>query len=341
MPELDRLLGAYGELIDAEIRRTLESACDVAEFSAMLAYPFGYVDADMRTTSMSEGKRFRPLLCIVACRGAGGAPADAMTCAAALEILHNFSLVHDDIEDRDATRRHKPTVWTLWGDAQGINVGDGMFALAGRTILDASRDPAIALSLARRFQETAQTLTQGQYLDMAFESRPDVSAREYMSMIGKKTGSLIEMSLWSGAFLAGAADSTLRALSTFGRELGYAFQIHDDMEGIWSPRRRTGKEQGQDLKNRKKTLPVLLAVEDAPEPHRSVLRSYISGMSGEVEDVMAALDGVNARARVGEVLREHLRRAHEALIDADLRAEDAESLRRLANELTGGDRLRS
>lgn len=301
----------------------------------MMAYQFGYVDEHLRPLDVSGGKRFRPILCLTACEGVGGTVDQALTVAASIEILHNFSLVHDDIEDRDATRRHRATVWKVWGEAQGINVGDGMFAVAGRAILDAPTDPATVLDIARRFGDTARTLTEGQYLDMQFESRPDVQAEEYADMVSKKTGSLIEFSLWAGARLGGARVETLNAVLDFGRELGKAFQIHDDIAGIWALQDRTGKEPGKDLQNRKKTLPVLLAAEHAREPFRRVLAAYVRSEPCEIAQVMDALEGTQARTYAEERVSAHLDRAELAIAEADLKPSHVATLLDIARELTG------
>jgi geranylgeranyl diphosphate synthase, type I len=333
--ELQRLLRRHGAGIDAEIRRCLSLGQVTPAFSAMMAYQFGYVDQELRPIDESGGKRFRPLLCLLACEGVGGTVQQALTIAASIEILHNFSLVHDDIEDHDATRRHRPTVWKLWGEAQGINVGDGMFAAAGRAILDAPSDASTVLDIARRFGETARALTEGQYLDMWFESRPDVQADEYSLMVSKKTGALIEYSLWAGARIGGADDRTLTAMSEFGSEFGKAFQIYDDISGIWAPRDRTGKEPGMDLQNGKKTLPVLLAAEHAHEPFLGVLKAYVESESGDVANVMNALDETGARAHAEERVAAHISRARHALSQARLKPAQADSLLQLAGELIG------
>jgi geranylgeranyl diphosphate synthase, type I len=333
--ELQRLLTRYGSRVDAEIRRCLSLGEVSPAFSAMMAYQFGYVDEGLASIEASGGKRFRPLLCLLACEGVGGALGPALTVAASIEILHNFSLVHDDIEDRDPTRRHRPTVWKIWGEAQGINVGDGMFAAAGRAILDTPVDPATVLDLARHFGETARALTEGQYLDMSFEARPDVRAEEYASMVEKKTGSLIDFSLWAGARVGGADAGTLAAISEFGAELGKAFQIHDDISGIWAAQDRTGKEPGKDLQNRKKTLPVLLAGEHAWEPHRSTLAAYVRSESVDMSTVIDALNATGARAHAEKRVCQHLSRARRALAEAHLRPAYADSLLHLATELTG------
>jgi geranylgeranyl diphosphate synthase type I len=237
--------------VDAELERWMGVASNLRHFADMMRYQLEFVDEHGSPLTTSSSKRFRPLLCLLACQGAGADPARAMTVAAAIELLHNFSLIHDDIQDRDETRRHRPTVWKLWGGT-GYKRGDGMFALASRASVDASEDPVIGLDVARRFQCTTLLLTEGQYLDMSFEQRTDVDAQEYLDMIARKTGALIEFSLWSGARVAGADDVALEAFGNFGLELGKAFQIYDDIQGVWGDTTTTGKEAAKDLSNRKR-----------------------------------------------------------------------------------------
>jgi geranylgeranyl diphosphate synthase type I len=331
---LERLVKTYGPSIDQEIQRFLSLGHSHPDFVAMMAYPFGYVDERLKPIDASGGKRFRPMLCLLACESVGGAIQQALTTAAAIEILHTFSLVHDDIEDRDSTRRHRPTVWKLWGEAQGINVGDAMFAVAFRAILDSPIDPAITLDIARRFGDTARVLTEGQFLDMSFESRGDVRAEEYSRMVENKTGALIEFSLWAGARIGGADVKTLAAVANFGKEIGKAFQIQDDISGIWSSRDRTGKEPGTDLRNGKKTLPILLAAEYAEEPYRSVLASYVQSAAGDIARVIEALNETGARAHAEERVDVHFNLARLALEDAGLDSSHADTFLAMAAEVT-------
>lgn len=332
---LQRMVRRYGPSVDREIRRCLTLGEMNPDFVAMMAYQFGYVDERLQPIDESGGKRFRPLLCVLACEAVGGSIEQALAIAAAIEILHNFSLVHDDIEDRDATRRHRPTVWKLWGEAQGINVGDALFAVAGRAVLDSPADPSIVLDIARGFGDTARALTEGQYLDMTFETRADVQADEYSTMVANKTGALIEFSVWAGARIGGSDERTLNAIRAFGRELGKAFQIQDDISGIWASQDRTGKEPGTDLRNGKKTLPVLLAAQHAQEPYRSVLAAYIKSETDHVMPVMEALNESGARAYAEERVRMHLEHARLALEGTRLDAPYIETFMTLAAELTG------
>ncbi|MCB0257194.1 MAG: polyprenyl synthetase family protein [Anaerolineae bacterium] len=253
-------------LIDAEMRKVLGNDFPFyAGHYGMLRYHMGWVDEAFRPAVVNSGKRIRPVLCLLACEAAGAPAERALPAAAALELLHNFSLIHDDIEDDSPTRRHRPTVWALWGRPQAINAGDAMFTLARRALYALAEHHASAvqmLNVFRNFDEACVRLTEGQYLDMSFEGRMDVTVDEYLSMIAGKTATLIGASLYIGALIGGAALETRSALAEFGRQLGLAFQIQDDILGIWGDEAVTGKSAASDILARKKSLPVVYALAD-------------------------------------------------------------------------------
>ena len=264
---LNQLAGQYLPAIEAEMRSVLRADAAAAEpdlYYGMMHYHMGWVDQAMHQAPGNSGKRIRPLLCLLVCAAAGSDWQQALPAAAAVEILHNFSLVHDDIEDVSPTRRGRATVWTLWGQPQAINTGDGMFALAHLAmarLADRGVDPAVVVRAIRRFDETCVELTQGQYADMSFETRGAVHVDEYKAMIRGKTAVLIALCCELGALIAGAEPDTVGHYATFGLELGLAFQIQDDLLGIWGDETATGKSASTDLTTRKKTLPVLYGLE--------------------------------------------------------------------------------
>jgi geranylgeranyl diphosphate synthase type I len=301
----------------------------------MLTYQLGYTDESGAAVPAPAGKRFRPILCLLGCEAVGGDWDRALCCSAAIELLHNFSLIHDDIEDHDPERRHRPTVWKVWGEPQAVNAGDAMFALAFEAAIDACDEPELGVMLARRFEQTARSLTHGQYLDMSFETRQDVTPAECMEMIDLKTGALIEFSVWSGALLGGASLDTAETMAEFGAELGRAFQIRDDIMGIWAGSEVTGKERGKDVRNRKKTLPVLLARQTAAGPAAEILEGFYAGAHDSADRVIEALSEIGARQRSIEEVRHHLRAALGALERAHLHVPGARQLADLSAELTG------
>jgi geranylgeranyl diphosphate synthase type I len=245
--------------------RSLLSSDEAATFShyGMMQYHMGWVDANLAPSALPAGKRLRPILCLLACAEVGGRTRDALPAAAAIEILHNFSLVHDDIEDGDEARRHRATVWKLWGVPLAINVGDGMFALsfaAMQRLSGCGVPPPAVLAALDVFTRTCVALTEGQYLDMSFEQRSLVSVDEYLRMIAGKTAALVGASVAIGAHIGGAAPGQAQALQWFGQEIGLAFQIQDDVLGIWGDPAATGKAAGNDVLRKKKSLPILHAL---------------------------------------------------------------------------------
>lgn len=263
----DRFARLWIPRLEEEMRAILAAPeAVVAVHYQMLHYHMGWVDEAFQPGDFGSGKRIRPLLCLMACEAVGSDPQLALSAAAAVEILHNFSLIHDDIEDGDETRRHRPTVWKQWGMPQAINAGDGMFALAYAGLLRSSRQgvaDGTVLAALNRFTACCLALTEGQHLDMSFEQRERVSVADYLRMIEGKTASLVAASLSLGALLGGAPGPVDDALYRFGRHIGLAFQIRDDILGIWGDPALTGKAAGNDLLRRKKSLPILYALEDA------------------------------------------------------------------------------
>lgn len=252
------MLPAVEEALHAAIDRF--TAPQTPELRYMLAYHLGWEGEG--SGPEAQGKRIRPLLLLLACETAGGDWHKALPAAAAVELLHNFSLIHDDIQDNSPLRRGRDTVWVKWGVAQAINAGDLMFTIAHQSML--ALQPAypaeIVLQAARILHDTCVELTRGQYLDLAFESRPDVSLDDYWSMIAGKTAALLGACARIGALLGGAGDAGQQAFQAFGANLGLAFQVQDDLLGIWGDASQTGKSTESDLAAGKKSLPVVFGL---------------------------------------------------------------------------------
>jgi len=227
------------------------------------AYHFGWVDADGNPSDGSAGKGLRPGLALLVADALSGAPEKALAGAVAVELVHNFSLVHDDLIDRDESRHHRPTVWTVWDDTTAILVGDVMLSLAHEELGLAGTVGGSPYALPASLALTAATreLIRGQAEDVLFESRDDVTLEDCLGMVAGKTGSLLAVSASIGAILAGADERTVDAFHTFGFELGLAFQIVDDLLGIWGAPAVTGKPVFADLAAAKKTLPVVWSLD--------------------------------------------------------------------------------
>ncbi|MFJ1704584.1 family 2 encapsulin nanocompartment cargo protein polyprenyl transferase [Kitasatospora sp. NPDC088346] len=222
-------------------------------------YHLGWWEADgTPATTTGSGKAIRPALVLAATQAVGGGPDPAVRAAAAVEMVHNFTLLHDDVIDRDQTRRHRPTAWRVFGTTEAILAGDAMHSLALR-ILAEDGHPA-APGAVRRLADCVVELCAGQQADCAFEQRSDVSLAECLTMAEAKTGALLGCACALGALYAGAEPSAVEAMDAFGREIGLAFQLIDDLIGIWGDPAVTGKPVGADLAARKKSLPVVFAL---------------------------------------------------------------------------------
>jgi geranylgeranyl diphosphate synthase type I len=235
----------------------------------MLSYHLGLDGTDGK-----RGKRMRPLLGLLAYQSLTGDYRPALPGAAAVELGHNFSLVHDDIEDADVERRHRPTLWAVWGVPLAINAGDALFALSRLALyrlLDDGFSERRVLALMRVYDETCLALCEGQYLDISFERQADVSVDAYLEMIGKKTAALVGASVEAGAILATDDRDTIEAYRRFGYDLGMAFQMADDVKGSFWTSAESGKPEAGDVRKRKKTLPLVWALEHASEQDRARL----------------------------------------------------------------------
>jgi geranylgeranyl diphosphate synthase, type I len=223
-----------------------------------VAYHLGWCDRIGHPVIANAGKWIRPRLTLLAARAVGGSAQGAIPGAVAVELVHNFSLVHDDLMDRDRMRRHRPTVWSLWGDATAVLVGDALLALAHEVLLE-SGSP-FAAGASRVIAAATRELIRGQVQDMAFEKRNDVTVAECIAMAEAKTGALLIACGVVGAVLAGADGEVIGALKRYGQDVGVAFQLADDLLGIWGDPQLTGKPVFSDLRSGKKSLPVTWAL---------------------------------------------------------------------------------
>ena len=240
----------------------------VARFYGMQQYQLGWRGEQLEPADVDPGKLLRPQLTLLACHAAGGDPQQALPLAAGIQLIHDFSLIHDDIEDNSDTRRGRRTLWNIWGLAQGINAGDGLFVVAHLALhrLSAAGVPAeIALEVLRRFDQTILTICEGQFLDLSFEGDLRISEADYLDMISRKTAALAAAAAGLGAIVGGADVATAQALFDFGQNLGLAFQVQDDVLGIWGDPAVTGKPAAADLYRRKLSLPVIHALRTAAQ----------------------------------------------------------------------------
>ena len=330
---LNALFQMYLPHIEAEMRDVINTGAQPAAFNIMLNYHLGFANANGTLAQENAGKRIRPALVLLCCESCGGAWEQALPAAAAVELLHNFSLIHDDIEDRDELRRGRPTLWRQWGEAQAINSGDAMFAMAHLALLR-SRERGVPAERVMRamlaFDAMCVHLTVGQHLDLSFEQRNDVSAAEYMQMIEGKTAALTAASCEIGAIIAGANDTQISALRDYGKWLGISFQLQDDVLGIWGDPDKTGKRDS-DLAHNKKTLPILFAAE-RDERIRAHYFSSKSLNDVNINAIREMIEAAGGRAHAEQAAESAYAKALESL-DVAGDNDHTQSLRSLAQSL--------
>lgn len=246
--------------VDKELRKCVNDffTSQSPEFKSMVGYQMGWENHCLKST----GKRIRPLLLLSACQALALDWQKALPAAAAIELVHNFSLVHDDIQDHSEFRRGKPTVWARWGAAQAINLGDLLLTMGNLEVLNLPYDTETILNCDRVIHEAVFSLIQGQYQDLAFENDNQIGIEEYWKMINGKTGALFSACFKIAACLAGKNPMVTEKHAHFGAQLGLAFQVQDDYLGIWGDAATVGKSIDSDLFSKKKTYPILYAVKN-------------------------------------------------------------------------------
>jgi geranylgeranyl diphosphate synthase type I len=313
------------ELRDFMARSGADPALD--GFYGQMAYHLGWVDEQMQPATLPPGKLLRPALLLWSCALASDTAeseqrlSQAMPAAVAIELIHNFSLIHDDIEDHDEYRRHRRTLWSIWGAAQGINTGDGVFCLAHLAlweIVARGVAPHDAAQIAALLDRTALRLCEGQYLDMAAEGQATATPASYIAVIIRKTAALMRAATEIGARIGAPAQPDIAvALGEFGEALGIAFQVRDDLLGIWADSADLGKAAAGDLRRKKMSLPVIHALANAPASQRARLAAIYAtpppATTDEIDEMLTTLAATQSQAWCRQELARHCQRARAAL----------------------------
>lgn len=317
----------------AEIEAELKNSLAYREFSFynLLRYHLGWVDSEGNPVETIKGKALRSTLCLLACKAVGGDSKKALPAAVAVELLHNFTLIHDDVQDGDSERRGRPTVWAIWGKPQAINAGDAMHALATLNLFrlrERGVSPDKVLQALRILEESCLKIIEGQYLDLSFEEQSGIRVETYLEMVERKTALLFEGAAWTGALLGTEDEELIVRLRSYGKQLGLAFQIKDDILGIWGEEGKTGKPQGTDIRRRKKTLPVVHALERNPELDQIYRKEKLG--EEEISMVLEILERSRSRNFAQRLAEEHSRRAISEMAELPLISPAKEGLKELA-----------
>ena len=278
-------------MIDGELRAAVDRL--PAPLRRIAGYHFGWWDADEQPTKANAGKAIRPALVLLAAEAVGGSARAATSAAVAVELVHNFSLLHDDVMDGDRTRRHRPTAWTVFGVSPAILAGDAMVALASEVLADGGA--RWAAPAVQWLNNSVIALCDGQYADVAFETRAQVGLAECQQMVRGKTASLLGASCALGALAGDAGVAKVNLLRGFGLHLGMAFQLVDDLLGIFGDTAVTGKPAGADLLRRKKSLPVAFALASETSAGAELARVYAAEGPVDVDQARALVVDAGGR----------------------------------------------
>ena len=293
------------EEIDAALLSAFDGIGEERLKKAMVHYP------------AAGGKRLRPALAMISADAVNeGEGKRALPFGIALEITHNFTLVHDDIMDRDDIRRGVPTVHTVYGEATAINAGDAMFSLAFTKLSELDVDDSLVRELVSDVSSMVIGIAEGQQMDMDFEERMDIKAEEYLEMIEKKTALMFINAAKNGARIAGASRDVYRKMAEYGKYMGLAFQIWDDFLDLRANEKELGKPVGSDIRNGKKTLMVVYALERLEGQDRERFLGILGNEKAsdeEVKEAIALMDKVNALRDAEALALDYAERAKRAL----------------------------
>jgi len=300
-------------------------------FHEMLTYHMGWTGEGAGPEA--TGKRIRPLMVLLCAAAYGADWRSALPAAAAVELVHNFSLVHDDIQDNSDKRRGRTTTWVKWGAPMAINVGDALFVMSNQAIIDLKENyPAeVVVKAAEILHNTCLELTRGQFLDMSYEKTNELTAEDYWPMVSGKTAALLSACCHIGSLLGGADESKQDAYRSFGHYLGLAFQVEDDILGIWGDEAITGKSAANDLIEGKKSLPVLAGLSANGKFAARWRQSPIQ--AEEVQELARVLASEGGYETAVEAARQMTDLALMNLRGADPQGEAGEALFELANKL--------
>jgi geranylgeranyl diphosphate synthase type I len=324
--------------VEAEMRAARREQTEIAPILwNVIDYQFGWdLDEGDSMAQKVTGKKIRPLLMALVAQAVRGEYRHVLPAGAALEFIHNFTLIHDDVMDSSTDRRHRAAVWTQWGAWQAINSGDGLYALAMLASTRLRQIGTPAEKIVRVFEALSRACLQtaeGQILDMDFEHRKQVSVDDYVTMVANKTGALIECAAMVGAVLSTDDETIVEHYTRFGRDLGIAFQIRDDYLGVWGDEAQTGKSATSDIRDKKKSYPVLVAFERALEADRAQMDAIYRQQTLSDADVQAVLDVLartDAQTHTDQIARDYYDSAMNRLAQTGINNAAQDAIRQYA-----------
>lgn len=321
--------------IDADLKHQIARLDEThtLPFKEMLTYHMGWTGEGAGPEA--QGKRIRPLLLLLTAASCGIDWSTALPAASSVELIHNFSLVHDDIQDKSERRHGRMTIWKKWGIPLGINSGDALFVLSDQAMLELSSTfpSATVIKASSILHATCLDLTIGQYLDMSYEKREDLTIKDYWPMVSGKTASLLAACTTIGSLLGNADETTQEAYHSFGHYLGLAFQVQDDFLGIWGEPALTGKSSVSDLLTGKKSLPILFGLEQNGEFARKYSRGPVH--PEEIPGLAEQLTKDGAKLFTQETADKMIDLAMQLLQIAQPQGEAGQALYGLAFQLVG------
>ena len=334
--QIPQALNRVMELVEPELVNSVKKLSN--ELLPVIEYHFGWKTIKGIEAPEDTGKRLRPSLAVLSAEAVGRDMEVAIPGAVAVELIHNFSLIHDDIIDGDKERRHRPSAWTAFSIEDALIAGDALHTLAFQVLLEENTPERV--QAARRLVDATTTMISGQAADMTFDDLPTISFEECLKMEAAKTGALLGYSSSVGAILSGADENTCNALEVFGYELGLAYQAVDDVLGIWGDPKITGKPAGNDLREKKKSMPVSIVLSANNSDSEKLLEIFSTTEDLDEEEIVKAsalIENAGGREATLEEADEHLKRAIEFLNNADIRKETFCELEEIAHFVVNRD----
>ena len=319
-PFATNFAGRYKQALDEELRKSFEG--EEGLLQNMLRYQLGWVDEHGTTLSGPSGELVHPVLCLLSCEVLLGDYGPALPAAAAVELVHNYSLIHEDVQAGSPNRGQRPSIWWVWGPGQAINAGDGMHALARLALMrlqDRGVPVTTVLKATSLLDSACLRMCEGQHLDLAFQEKLDVGVKSYIKMAAGKTGALTSCAMGLGALAAAAEDPIVSALAEWGKYLGIAYQIKCDIDDLLMC---SGEGAPSDnVLNKKKLLPIVYALETGDLPTKRQLGTiYFKRVlePGDAQQVIVLLNERSAIEYAEGQVKEYSRMAAESLDGVDI-----------------------